>query len=473
MQPPRKPVIPSIHGIHGLLLDLRGCEYMRGSSLTWHNLARRGQDLDAEVPSGVEFVDTEKAFKFSVGGDVIRAPIATNPHVLREVTYTVWVKVRKLANLAWIICQYPDHGWSRALTLNDYRLGHVSVTTSRYWDSQLGQPPLNQWIHVAGVWHSDGTATVYMNGVRGETAVTNNGKSADCSDEQLIIGGRSSRDPAHNSAVLVSDVCIFNRALSDGEVQLLHSRGRATNDSVDYEQVLTLTEAERLDQNSQLHPTAEALTRTALNEEPTWDDASGLFWCNTGVDPHDLPEGSKWQDDFRKIVQEAKTTVKSRVLVRHGSDVPPPTAGRRLARNPSDPDKRAVRAAHTDALRKVVCPAGVEVGVLGRAVALFRFEGRVFAVDAHCPHQGARLCEGEIGDIEDLVDGHRFYVTCKVHKFQFDLTTGTVIDGHCPPLRIYSARVQQRPSSGVQRATVEVGFEALPLDYFARNEDDF
>merc|ERR1719424_672895 len=126
------------------------------------------------------------------------------------------------------MCQYPDYGWSRALTLNDYRLGHISVTTSQYWDSELGQAPLGEWIHVAGVWHCNGTATVYLNGVRGATAAAQNGKSANCTDEVLIIGGRSPHDQAHNSALLVSDVCVFGRALGDEEVRKLHGYGRAS-----------------------------------------------------------------------------------------------------------------------------------------------------------------------------------------------------------------------------------------------------
>merc|ERR1712054_512439 len=128
--------------------------------------------------------------------------------------------------------------------------------------------------------------------------------------------------------------------------------------------------------------------------------------------------------------------------------------------------KRAVRAAHTDALRRMEMPSGVDVYVNGRSIALFRYDGRVFAVDARCPHQGARLCEGEIGDIEDLVEGQRFYVRCKVHKFQFDLVTGAVIDGTCPPLRIYNARVRERRSNGNTAATIEVGFETLSAEYF-------
>lgn len=479
-----------------LLVDLRSCDYTLGSSGTWHNRAtigKRGPDIDAIVPSGVQFDEAEKAFVFAACGDVITVPLKTNPHFLTEVTYALWVKVRNtFANLAWLMCQYPDYGWSRALTLNDYRLGHISVTTSQYWDSELGQAPLGEWIHVAGVWHCNGTATVYLNGVRGATAVAQNGKSANCSDEVLLIGGRSPHDQAHNSALLVSDVCVFGRALGDEEVRKLHSYGRAS-EALDPGS-LVLSEVSL---STTISASAGKLScSSASKPEPIWDEATSLFWCNTRVNAYDLPDGSKWQQEFRTALEEATPALEDhpagyaeqgvlappppinrRILMRNGSDVPPPGAvpPRVLAKNPSDPDKRTVRAAHTQALRKMRSLAGIELRLLGRNIALFRFEGRVFAVDAQCPHQGASLCEGEVGDIEDLVEGHRFYIRCKVHKFQFDLTSGAVIDGACPPLHIYNARVREGeslPDGSSTKATIEVGFETLPAEYFEPEEDD-
>merc|ERR1719454_2788671 len=104
--------------------------------------------------------------------------------------------------------------------------------------------------------------------------------------------------------------------------------------------------------------------------------------------------------------------------------------------------------------------AGRLTSVQGRSMAFFRFAGRVFATDAHCPHQGGQLCEGEVGDIEDMVVGKRCYVTCPVHKMKFDLSTGEVIEGNCPPLKTYPVRI--READEVRRiAMVEVGFESL------------
>ncbi|CAE8651714.1 unnamed protein product [Polarella glacialis] len=112
--------------------------------------------------------------------------------------------------------------------------------------------------------------------------------------------------------------------------------------------------------------------------------------------------------------------------------------------------------------------------VHGRKIALFRFQLRVFAVGAECPHQGGRLAEGEVGDIEDMVEGRTCYVTCPVHKFQFDLSTGAVLQGKCGPLPTYPVRVS-KVDDNQHSAMIEVGFESLGDDFFGDFgvDDDF
>jgi len=117
--------------------------------------------------------------------------------------------------------------------------------------------------------------------------------------------------------------------------------------------------------------------------------------------------------------------------------------------------------------------AGLSSVVRGRALAFFRFGGEVFVVNARCPHQGGNLCEGEVGDIEDLVgEGNassrgnkRAYVTCPVHKMQFDLRDGTVLDGNCGTLQTYHVRISEVDEAR-KIAPVEVGFNSLAENYF-------
>ena len=51
----------------------------------------------------------------------------------------------------------------------------------------------------------------------------------------------------------------------------------------------------------------------------------------------------------------------------------------------------------------------------GREIALFRAQGKVYAIESICPHQGGPLAEGGI-------DGK--VVMCPWHGWQFDVTTG-------------------------------------------------
>eukprot|EP00933_Yihiella_yeosuensis_P033469 TRINITY_DN27172_c0_g1_i1.p1 TRINITY_DN27172_c0_g1~~TRINITY_DN27172_c0_g1_i1.p1 ORF type:complete len:264 (-),score=51.16 TRINITY_DN27172_c0_g1_i1:43-834(-) len=211
------------------------------------------------------------------------------------------------------------------------------------------------------------------------------------------------------------------------------------------------------------------------DEPPRWDDATGLFWCRSRVNAYDVPDGREWMQAFKELVEKCKpehADKPRRMLARHSSDAPTPGAasqgsrpGRRLARFPSDPDKRIARAVHTSALTKMPYKAGIEARVQGRLLAFFRLEGRIFAVDGFCPHLGANLCGGEIGDIEDMVDGRRHYITCPVHKMQFDLASGDVIDGDCPKLQTYPVRILDVDDVH-HIAMIEVGFASLTDEYF-------
>jgi len=65
-------------------------------------------------------------------------------------------------------------------------------------------------------------------------------------------------------------------------------------------------------------------------------------------------------------------------------------------------------------------PAGSarQVTVEGRWVGLFNIDGAYHAVDNLCLHRGGPLCEGSVkGSI----------VTCPWHGWQFDVTSGTMM----------------------------------------------
>ena len=174
------------------------------------------------------FDQTEAAFVLSGGaGGLIYVPMATNPNVYDKVSFELWVKMTdSLGSLGWVMSQFPDYGWSRAVTINDYRLGYASITVGGGWDSGLGTAPVSQWVHLVGVWDQDGTSTVYMNGVAGAPkSGAHNGKGSS-SSEKLFLGGRQSGDGGHNAAVMISDARVYDRMLSATEVSALYRLGR-------------------------------------------------------------------------------------------------------------------------------------------------------------------------------------------------------------------------------------------------------
>ena len=63
--------------------------------------------------------------------------------------------------------------------------------------------------------------------------------------------------------------------------------------------------------------------------------------------------------------------------------------------------------------------AGKTVEVNGRAVAMFNVGGKFYAVDNTCKHRGGSLGEGEL-------DGT--VVTCPLHAWTYDVTTGECFD---------------------------------------------
>lgn len=83
------------------------------------------------------------------------------------------------------------------------------------------------------------------------------------------------------------------------------------------------------------------------------------------------------------------------------------------------------------------CVAGkgafVEAG--GRRLAVFRLEGpeRFAVIDNDCPHAGAPLCAGDL-------DGE--IVTCPMHLWEFDVTTGQGRTSREARVRSYPVQVR-------------------------------
>lgn len=68
----------------------------------------------------------------------------------------------------------------------------------------------------------------------------------------------------------------------------------------------------------------------------------------------------------------------------------------------------------------------------GVEIVLCRLNGELHAVDRLCPHEGGRIGDGP------LVEGR--YVTCPLHNYRFDPTTGKPVGVACKSARTYRVR---------------------------------
>jgi nitrite reductase (NADH) small subunit len=69
-----------------------------------------------------------------------------------------------------------------------------------------------------------------------------------------------------------------------------------------------------------------------------------------------------------------------------------------------------------------------------RTVAVFRTNGKIYAINNRCVHKGASMCEGE------LTDGGRI-VRCPWHNWAFDLETGAHCYDRNEKIRTYEVRM--------------------------------
>ena len=61
---------------------------------------------------------------------------------------------------------------------------------------------------------------------------------------------------------------------------------------------------------------------------------------------------------------------------------------------------------------------GVPVSVEGRQIALYEFEGSIYAVDNRCPHRGGPMADGPVSGPT---------ITCPLHSWSFDMRSGEAV----------------------------------------------
>lgn len=70
------------------------------------------------------------------------------------------------------------------------------------------------------------------------------------------------------------------------------------------------------------------------------------------------------------------------------------------------------------------------------AIAIFHTRsGKVFAVQATCPHKNGPLSDGIVGDDK---------VVCPLHAYKFDLASGEALGNTCGALKTYTVTVNEQ-----------------------------
>jgi nitrite reductase/ring-hydroxylating ferredoxin subunit len=77
--------------------------------------------------------------------------------------------------------------------------------------------------------------------------------------------------------------------------------------------------------------------------------------------------------------------------------------------------------------------SGKKIVVNGIAIALFKLNKQIFAIQNNCPHQGADLADGH-------VQGGK--AVCPLHRWMFDLKTGAFSGNDNIRIPTYQTKVQ-------------------------------
>ena len=76
---------------------------------------------------------------------------------------------------------------------------------------------------------------------------------------------------------------------------------------------------------------------------------------------------------------------------------------------------------------------GKKISIGKKSIALFKYGGKIFAIQNSCPHQGADLADGFVKDGK---------VVCPLHNWAFDLETGAFSGNENIRIPTYKTKVE-------------------------------
>ncbi|GES63736.1 kinase-like protein [Aspergillus terreus] len=122
------------------------------------------------------------------------------------------------------------------------------------------------------------------------------------------------------------------------------------------------------------------------------------------------------------------------------------------------PRCKAFSIPKTDSGAGSQCPVEADIdlpGDLKDQVLVFRYKGKVHAIDHQCPHSSFPLSQGTIFDIEDFGITLSAGVTCPKHGWAFDIFSGQADRGNYK-LKIWEVQLRDPPENGGDTEDKEV-----------------
>ncbi|EIN14429.1 hypothetical protein PUNSTDRAFT_58615 [Punctularia strigosozonata HHB-11173 SS5] len=92
-------------------------------------------------------------------------------------------------------------------------------------------------------------------------------------------------------------------------------------------------------------------------------------------------------------------------------------------------------------------------------VLVFKYKGKMYAVDQQCPHSSYPLSNGSVFDIEDFGLALSAGITCPKHSWSFDLVTGMADRGNYR-LKIWEVQYRDPVEVDVSTTTDHGGMDA-------------
>jgi len=116
------------------------------------------------------------------------------------------------------------------------------------------------------------------------------------------------------------------------------------------------------------------------------------------------------------------------------------------------PDPRRYRVAEIETIPE---QGGVLADVGGREIGVFKSQGRLYAYENRCCHQGGPVCSGEIlgatrlvlgerGEaLREILDESEMRLVCPWHGWEYDLVTGEAAHDRRVRLRRFEVTVER------------------------------